>query len=216
MLKIISFIAVISFIAGCAQSPQVMGIPASPITTEPNTPFVFKPHYQAKRVGIDQQKIVHHSDFATIVSEEEYVFAPRKELAVSGFDKASVNTVPKPDSIIASVENVGELNQPPAEEPTGSTAENYASAPAKLNINNEPANNAVCTNIACEDGSECGKIMTCGNKTCDSQKQFLYDCNGSECQLTKTAIEYMNSAKFAGMCNEFDDLFQCPTKTRCK
>ena len=219
MLRIITYIAVISFLAGCAQSPKVMEIPAMPVTQETNTPFIFKPHYQAKRVGIDEQKIAHHSDFATIVSEEEYVFAPRKTLLHPHTDNAVLKTLSVSDDTILSVEPTDELDdpkQPPAGTSLNNITENYAQAPTSMNLSYDPSIDSVCTNIACEDGSECGKILSCGSQTCDSKKQYLYNCTGSECQLTKTAIEYMDAAKFDGMCGEFGDLFQCPNKNRCK
>lgn len=216
MLRIISCIAIMSILVGCAHSPTVMEIPAMPITKEPNTPFVFKPHYQAKRVGIDEQKVDHHSDFATIVSEAEYVFAPRKRLVDFRADNAPIDTHLKTDSISMSTDINVVTEQPPAVAEVDNETQIDPTDASVMNVSYKPSNEGVCTSIACQDGSECGKIMMCGSQACDSDKRYWYDCTGNECQLTKAAIDVMDAAKFTGMCNEFSDLYHCPTKTNCK
>lgn len=210
MLKNISFITAISFLAGCSHSPTVMEIPALPVTQEPNTPFVFKPQYQATRVGIDQQKIAHHSDFATIVSEEEYVFAPRKQLINRPVEASELHSPLK-----ASTETVSYIQPPAGTEDDVKTPIN--SAPSLgFNGSNQSTPEGTCATIACIDGSECGKIMVCDGQPCDVNKQYWYNCTGEQCQLTTEALGIMEAAKFTGSCNEFGDLYHCPTKTNCK
>lgn len=214
MLRLITMMTLLTLLGGCA-SKMVKEIPAQPVTKEPNTPFVFQPYYQSKRVGIDQQKVEHHSDFATIVSEAEYVFAPRKPLAIQRMQSVQEQStdLPTPESNQTDGTNNEATSSAPALLPSSESrqsreAPNYVVA----SVNSE----GVCKSIMCVDGSECGKIMVCGSEPCDQSKRVYYNCTGDNCGLTRTTTDIMDSAKYTALCNEFSDLYSCPNQTQCK
>jgi hypothetical protein len=218
MLKMLACITALTLLSGCANN-MVKEIPASPVTQEPDTPFVFQPYYQSKPVGIDQQKVVHHSDFATIVSEIEYVFAPRKSMfapraSVHGNQATPSIEEPQPDTS----EPLPRITEPSADSSLSQALERASNTAleAPSNTPSVSTSERQCQPIICDGGVECGKVMVCGGEPCDASKRVYYDCTGDNCGLTKTTTDIMDSAKYTSLCTEFSDLYSCPNQTLCK